>query len=196
MIPTSLKKVIDDFTKLPGIGEKTAERLALFMATQMDDHDIILFSEDLRMLKSSLRTCSVCHMLTDEDPCPVCRDHSRDPRTLMVVAEAKDVFALEKMNSYQGVYHVLGGVIDFSRGITDKDLTIDLLGKRVKAIDEMIIATSGTVEGETTAKYLKALFADANVNITRLAYGLPVGTDLKYADLLTLAKAVENRQKY
>ncbi|MCF7931604.1 MAG: recombination mediator RecR [Acholeplasmataceae bacterium] len=196
MMPQSLKKVIDGFSKLPGIGEKTAERLALFMATQMDDHDIILFAEDIRMLKASLKTCPVCHMLTDEVPCPVCSDVSRDTRTLMVVAEAKDVFALEKMNSYQGLYHVLGGVIDFSRGITDKDLSVDLLEKRLSGIDEMIIATSGTVEGETTAKYLKSLFTGDQLRITRLAYGLPVGTDLKYADLLTLAKAVENRQKY
>jgi recombination protein RecR len=196
MIPSILKKLMDDFQMLPGIGEKTAERLALFLATQTDDDAIIRFSEDLKALKTSLKTCSICNAISDTDPCPVCADQTRDRKTVMVVQEAKDVFALEKMGTYNGLYHVLGGVIDFSRGITDEDLSVDLLAKRTGSVDEMIIATSGTVEGETTAKYLKSLFEDSGVAITRLAYGLPVGTDLKYADILTLAKAVENRKKY
>lgn len=196
MIPSILKKLMDDFQMLPGIGEKTAERLALFLATQTDDDAIIRFSEDLKALKTSLKTCSICNAISDTDPCPVCADTTRDRKTVMVVQEAKDVFALEKMGTYHGLYHVLGGVIDFSRGITDEDLSVDLLAKRTESVDEMIIATSGTVEGETTAKYLKSLFGESGVSITRLAYGLPVGTDLKYADILTLSKAVENRKKY
>ena len=196
MYPTILKKIIEDFQRLPGIGEKTAERLALHLITQMDNEDIISFSDHLRRLKEEIKYCSICHMLTDHDICEICSDPTRDHETLMVVADAKDVFIMEKMKTYHGVYHVLGGLVDFSRGVTDKDLNIDTLDKRMKSIKEMIIATNGTVEGEMTAKYLKTLFNDQQVSITRLASGLPVGAELKYADELTLSKAVENRQKY
>ena len=196
MYPTILKKIIEDFERLPGIGEKTAERLALHLITQMDNEDIISFSDHLRRLKEEIKYCSICHMLTDHDICEICSDPTRDHETLMVVADAKDVFIMEKMKTYHGVYHVLGGLVDFSRGVTDKDLNIDTLDKRMKSIKEMIIATNGTVEGEMTAKYLKTLFNDQQVSITRLASGLPVGAELKYADELTLSKAVENRQKY
>ena len=196
MYPTILKKIIEDFERLPGIGEKTAERLALHLITQMDNEDIISFSDHLRRLKEEIKYCSICHMLTDHDICEICSDQTRDHETLMVVADAKDVFIMEKMKTYHGVYHVLGGLVDFSRGVTDKDLNIDTLDKRMKSIKEMIIATNGTVEGEMTAKYLKTLFNDQQVSITRLASGLPVGAELKYADELTLSKAVENRQKY
>jgi recombination protein RecR len=196
MYPSILKKIIEDFQKLPGIGEKTAERLALHLITQTNQEDIIEFSDHLKRLKDEIKFCPRCHMITDQDLCSICSNPARDHETLMVVADAKDVFVMEKMKTYDGTYHVLGGVIDFSRGITDKDLTIDTLSERIKSIKEMIIATSGTVEGEMTAKYLKSLFSDQNISITRLAYGLPVGTDLKYADELTLSKAVENRLKY
>ncbi|MDD3067272.1 MAG: recombination mediator RecR [Acholeplasmataceae bacterium] len=196
MYPKILKKLIEDLEKLPGIGEKTAERLALYLATTTEDEDILSFSAHLAKLKSEIKTCKVCHMITDQDICEICSNPLRDHDQLMVVSDAKDVFALEKMKSYTGVYHVLGGLIDFSRGITDKDLNIESLENRVKDMKEMIIATNGTVEGEMTAKYLKSLFESPNLNITRLAYGLPVGADLKYADELTLAKAVENRKPY
>ena len=196
MYPKILKKLIEDLEKLPGIGEKTAERLALYLATTTEDEEILSFSAHLAQLKSEIKTCRVCHMITDQDICEICSNPLRDHDQLMVVSDAKDVFALEKMKSYTGVYHVLGGLIDFSRGITDKDLNIESLENRVKDMKEMIIATNGTVEGEMTAKYLKSLFESPNLNITRLAYGLPVGADLKYADELTLAKAVENRKPY
>ena len=196
MYPTILKKIIEDFQRLPGIGEKTAERLALHLITQMDNEDIISFSDHLKRLKEEIKYCSICHMLTDHDVCEICSDPTRDHETLMVVADARDVFIMEKMKTYHGIYHVLGGLVDFSRGVTDKDLNIDTLDKRMKSIKEMIIATNGTVEGEMTAKYLKTLFNDQSITITRLASGLPVGAELKYADELTLSKAVENRQKY
>lgn len=195
MYPTILKKIIEDFQKLPGIGEKTAERLALHLVTQSEDDDLISFSEHLKRLKQDIKFCRVCHMITDEETCDICQNKARDQKTLMVVADAKDVFVMEKMNTYHGLYHVLGGLVDFSRGITDKDLHIDSLSSRIKDFDELIIATSGTVEGEMTAKFLKSLYGE-HIVVTRLAYGLPVGADLKYADELTLSKAVENRQKY
>lgn len=196
MYPSILKKIIEDFQKLPGIGEKTAERLALHLVTQFEDDDILKFSGHLKVLKTEIRHCPVCHMLTDKETCDICSNVERDHQTLMVVADAKDVFVMERMKTYHGIYHVLGGLIDFSRGITDKDLNIDTLAKRVKHVREMIIATNGTVEGELTAKYLKTLFDQESMVVTRLAYGLPVGADLKYADELTLSKAVENRQKF
>lgn len=196
MYPKILRQIIEDLEKLPGIGEKTAERLALHLATTTEDEDILSFSSHLASLKSEIKSCKVCHMITDHDMCEICSNPLRDHDQLMVVSDAKDVFALEKMKSYTGVYHVLGGLIDFSRGITDKELNIETLEHRIKDIKEMIIATNGTVEGEMTAKYLKSLFSSPDLNITRLAYGLPVGADLKYADELTLAKAVENRKPY
>lgn len=196
MYPKILTKIIEDFQKLPGIGEKTAERLALHLITQSDNDDLIQFSDHLKRLKTEISYCPICHMITDQPICEICKDQTRDKEMLMVVADAKDVFQVEKMKTYHGVYHVLGGLIDFSRGVTDKDLQIDTLAKRIPDIKEMIIATNSTVEGEMTAKYLKALFGEEKLAITRLAYGLPVGTDLKYADELTLSKAVENRQKY
>ena len=195
MYPTILKKIIEDFQKLPGIGEKTAERLALHLITQSEDDDIISFSEHLKRLKTEIKFCPICHMITDQEMCDICQNPARDKKILMVVADAKDVFIMEKMNTYHGLYHVLGGLVDFSRGITDKDLNIDTLPSRIKEFDELIIATNGTVEGEMTAKYLKSLYGE-HIKVTRLAYGLPVGADLKYADELTLSKAVENRQKY
>lgn len=196
MYPYILQKIIEDFQKLPGIGEKTAERLALHLITQWDSDDLIQFSDHLKRLKQEISNCPICHMITDKPICDLCSDRTRDKQTLMVVSDAKDVFQVEKMKTYHGVYHILGGLIDFSRGITDKDLHIDTLAKRLPDVKEMIIATNSTVEGEMTAKYLKALFADEKLMISRLAYGLPVGTDLKYADELTLSKAVENRLKY
>ncbi|MFU8793068.1 MAG: recombination mediator RecR [Acholeplasmataceae bacterium] len=196
MYPHALLKLIEDFERLPGIGEKTAERLALFLATQIDQEDLVGFSKHILDIKDQIKPCQTCHMLTDQDICAICQSTHRDRETLMVVGDPKDVFILEKMRSYQGLYHVLGGLIDFSRGITDEALSIDALMKRLPHTKELIIATNQTVEGETTAKYLKSLLKDQPIKLTRLASGLPVGGDLKYADELTLAQAVEHRKDY
>ncbi len=196
MYPISLKRIIEDFQKLPGIGEKTAERLALHLVTQFNDEDIADFSKHLSDLKDAIHPCPICGMLTDQKTCQICQDESRDDQTIMVVADPKDVFVMEKMATYRGKYHVLGGLIDFSRGITDKELNIEGLEQRIARTKEIILATNGTVEGEMTAKFIKAFFADKDIMVTRLASGLPVGADLRYADDLTLSKAVENRLKY
>lgn len=195
MYPKIILKLIEDFQHLPGIGEKTAERLALHVVTHMPKEVIETFSNDLKDSLQQLKSCQTCHMITDQDTCSICKDDSRE-NTLMIVAEAKDVISLEKMKTYHGYYHILGGLIDFSRGITDEALNIDSLSKRIQSFDEIIIATNSTVEGELTATYMKSLFENHNVTMSRLAYGLPVGTDFKYADAQTLAKAVENRKKY
>jgi len=196
MYPKIIKKLIEDFQKLPGIGEKTAERLALFLVTHGQQEDLITFSENLKHLKQNIKECSICHMITDHDLCEICSDIYRDVSTIMVVSDIKDVIMMEKTRTYHGVYHVLGGLIDFSRGITHESLNLDRLVERIKEAKELIIATNGTVEGEMTAKFLKQYLKDDRLLITRLAYGLPVGADLKYADELTLIKAVENRLKF
>lgn len=195
MYPKSLNQLIEDFNKLPGIGLKTAERLALFVVTQMNVSHVRDFSQHLEEALDTLMDCKQCHMLSDDTLCSICKDDSRD-KTIMVVSEVKDVISLEQMNTYHGYYHVLGGVIDFSRGVTEKDLHIETLKERLNDFEEIIIATNSTVEGELTAQYIKALFNDQNIELSRLAYGLPVGTDFKYADAKTLAIAVENRKKF
>jgi recombination protein RecR len=195
MYPKSLNQLIEDFNKLPGIGLKTAERLALFVVTQMNNEHVRTFSKHLDEALDTLMSCKDCHMLSDEPLCSICKDTSRD-KTIMVVADVKDVISLEQMKTYHGYYHVLGGVIDFSRGITDTLLNIDTLKARLKDYQELIIATNSTVEGELTAQYIKALFSEEKIELSRLAYGLPVGTDFKYADAKTLAIAVENRKKF
>lgn len=195
MYPKSLLALIESFQQLPGIGAKTAERLALHTLTSMSKENVIQFSYALQEAITHIHECETCHMLTDQKICAICEDTSRD-NTLMIVSDAKDVIALENMNTYHGYYHVLGGLIDFSRGITDEHLHISTLTPRISQMKEVILATNGTMEGELTAKYLKALLETSNLTITRLAYGLPVGTDFKYADEKTLSKAVENRIKY
>ncbi|MDL2292762.1 recombination mediator RecR [Acholeplasma sp. OttesenSCG-928-E16] len=196
MYPKLIKDLIDDFKKLPGIGEKGAERLVLHVVTKMNEEDITKLKEDLSLIKEKITYCKKCHMISDSDVCKICQDPKRDQKTIMVVGEIKDVVVMEKTNTYHGLYHVLGGLIDFSKGITEQDLYIDDLMVRLDNISEVILATDGTVEGEITAKYLNNILKEKVNNVTRLAYGLPVGMDLKYADELTISKAISNRAKY
>lgn len=195
MYPKVILDLVEDLKKLPGVGEKTAERLALQLTT-WEDEDLQTFGTHLSELKSKIKVCQTCGLLTDHDLCDICKNENRDHQTIMVVADSKDVYAIERTQNFFGKYHVLNGLIDFSKGIEPKDLNIESLGNRIKDAKEIIIATNGTVEGELTAQYLKTLFKTDELTITRLGYGLPVGAELKYADQLTLIKAVENRQKY
>lgn len=197
MYPKALKDLMQDLQKLPSVGEKTAERLALYILSDFTTEDATKLSENILTAINTIKPCPVSFVLTDKEVSPIVLDQSRDHSTIMILADSKDVFMMEKMETYHGQYHVLGGLIDFSRGVTDKDLNIDSLISRVDSnIKELIIATNATLEGELTAQYIKTLFEDKEVKTTRLAYGLPVGSDLRYADILTLIKAVENRQKY
>ncbi|HEY8405778.1 MAG TPA: recombination mediator RecR [Acholeplasma sp.] len=195
MYPKILSDLIEDLKKLPGIGAKTAERLALSLIN-WNDEDLQLFGNHLIELKKHIKTCKVCGMITDSDTCAICKDALRNRDMIVVVADSKDVFTLEKMGTYQGLYHVLNGLVDFSRGVEPKDLNIESLLERAAHTKEIVLATNSTVEGELTAQYLKSLLSNTGVLVTRLGYGLPVGADLKYADELTLSKAIENRQKY
>lgn len=193
--PKRFLDLIDDFKKLPGIGKKTAERLALHVITKMDDENIQLFSENLREIKNEITHCPVCGVLSD-GTCPICEDKLRDQSAIMVLSEIKDVFVLERTQIYHGLYHVLGGSIDFSRGILPEHLNIDSLFKRLDHIEEVILSLNGTVEGELTASYIKEMLKDSQIKVTRIAYGIPVGADLSYADDQTIFRALENRRKY
>lgn len=197
MYPKQLEKLILELSKLPGIGEKTAERLAMHIATKFSLEETKSLGEVLINLPESLKFCKTCGLLTDEEICKICSNPLRNQELLMIVAKSEEVYQLEKTNSYHGIYHILGGLIDFSRGITETDLNFETLTPRLKDIKEVIIATNSTVEGEITAEYLKIILKDyPAISITRLAYGIPAGSDLKYADTLTLQKAIENRRKF
>lgn len=196
MYPKSLQNLIDSFRMLPGVGEKTAERYALLI-TEADQSDVELFATSLLDVKNKLHHCSVCGNLSEEEKCPICLDSTRDDKQIFVVQSAKDVMAMERTNEYHGVYHVLNGLISPTKGIMPEDLNIDSLIERAKDASEIIIATSATLDGETTSLYLSKLLQDKypDLLVTRIAHGLPSGGLLDYADELTLTHALENRRK-
>lgn len=192
----SLIRLQESLSKLPSVGKKSAERMA-FAMLEMDDDDLLEFSEAIRDLKNKIHHCPICGNITEDEVCDICSDDTRDQTTLMVVSSPKDVISFEAAEGYKGKYHVLGGTISLSKGKGVEDLNIPSLLKRVddENIKEIIIATNPTVDGETTALYLAKLLQSKDVNVTRLAYGLPMGGNLEYADALTLAKAIEGRRK-
>lgn len=193
--PESFLKLVEDFKKFPGIGKKTAERLALYTISTIDKDQIDAFSQHLVEAKSLISHCPICGTLM-EAHCPICEDTNRDRHTIMVVSDDKDVFVLERNPIYHGLYHVLGGAIDFSRGIGPEDLNIESLFQRLNGVDEIILSLAGTVEGELTAQYVKELLKSKSVKVSRIAYGIPVGADLSFADDHTLELALNNRRKY
>jgi len=189
--PKAFNNLKEAFKQLPGIGEKTAIRLALFVYNEKDNNLIKSLSSSLVELKEKLKTCPICNAMM-EDKCPFCSDDSRDQTTIMVVESIKDLFIIDKTD-YNGLYHVLGGLIDISRGIEPEDIAITKLLKRTNNIKEIIIALDGTLNGELTASYLKELLKGTKIKTTRIGYGIPVGSDLSYADEKTLKKALDNR---
>ena len=192
----SLERLQESLAKLPSVGKRSAERMA-FAMLEMDDEDLNEFADAIKELKSKIHFCKICGNITEDEICEVCSDSERDRSLLMVVSTPKDVIAFENTDGYKGLYHVLGGTISLSKGKGIEDLNIDSLLSRVDEgeIKEIIIATNPTVDGETTALYLAKLLQDKPVNVTRLAYGLPMGGHLDYADALTLEKAIEGRRK-
>lgn len=181
--------------KLPGIGNKTATRLA-FYAVDMNNQDVMDFADALKQTKENLKYCSICGNLTEEDPCEICRDKSRDQSTILVVEQPKDVMVMEKIQQYHGLYHVLHGVLSPIEGIGPEDINVSSLIKRLQKNDkvkEVIVATNATPEGESTAMYLSKLIRPSGIKVTRLAHGLSMGADIEYADEMTLFKAVEGR---
>lgn len=182
--------------KLPGIGPKTAVRLAFFVLDMKED-DVLGFAKALVNAKRDLAYCSVCGHITDRDPCYICNDSHRDQSVVCVVQEPKDVIAMEKMKEYQGVYHVLRGAISPMGGIGPEDINIPQLLKRLhdETVQEVILATNPNIEGEATAMYISRLLKPTGIKVTRIAHGLPVGGDLEYADEVTLSKALEGRRE-
>ncbi|MFV0558068.1 MAG: recombination mediator RecR [Enterococcus sp.] len=194
--PEPIAKLIDSYMKLPGIGQKTATRLA-FHTIDMKDEVVNEFAKSLLSVKRDLHFCSVCGNITELDPCEICSNPSRDKSMILVVEEPKDVMALEKMREYQGQYHVLHGVLSPMEGTGPEDINIPALIQRLHddQVKEVIIATNATTEGEATAMYLSRLIKPAGITVTRLAHGLSVGSDIEYADEVTLLKAVEGRRE-
>jgi len=194
--PEPISKLIDSFMKLPGIGPKTAARLAFFVLTMKED-DVLSFSKALIDAKRNLSYCSICGNITDVDPCHICTDKQRDHSIICVVQDTKDVIAMEKMRDYNGMYHVLQGAISPMDGIGPEDINIPDLLKRLQdeTVEEIILATNPNIEGEATAMYISRLLKPSGIKITRIAHGLPVGGDLEYADEVTLTKALEGRRE-
>ncbi len=196
-IARPLQKLIDAFEKLPGIGPKTASRLAFYLL-HVPQENLDEFAKALSDLKKNTVLCSICLNVSESDPCPICSDSNRDQSMICVVEEPLDVLALQKTGRFKGVYHVLHGVISPLNNIGPEELKISPLLKRVKgnSINEIILATNPNMEGEATAMYLSKLIKPLGIKITRLAHGLPVGADLEYADEVTLQRAIEGRREY
>lgn len=192
--PEPISRLMESYMKLPGIGQKTASRLA-FYTVGMKEEDVTNFAKNLVSVKRDLNYCSVCGNITEKDPCMICLDKSRDQSVILVVEQAKDVIALEKMQEFKGLYHVLHGVLSPIEGTGPEDINMASLLKRLQdeEVQEVIVATNANVEGEATATYLSRLIKPAEIKVTRLAHGLSVGSDIEYADEITLLKAVEGR---
>lgn len=196
--PKALEVLIDSYMHLPGVGKKTAERFALYTLFSMSEEDCNDFSNSLASIKKDIHICPSCGNICEDEFCRICENISRDHSQILVVEGIKDLIAIENTSQYNGVYHVINGAINFSKGITIDDLNIDSLIEKVKkgGIKEVILATNATLEGETTARYIKELLGGLNVRVTRLASGLPVGGDISYADEMTVVKAFEGRREY
>ncbi len=195
--PRSLNRLINELGKLPGIGGKTAQRLA-FHVLSLTDREAETLAEAIVDAKRSMHYCSVCGNLTDKDVCGICSDGSRDRSVICVVETPQDVMAMERIREYKGTYHVLHGAISPAEGIGPADINLKSLIERLQGdsdVEEVIIATNPNIEGEATAMYIARLLKPAGIKVTRIAHGIPVGGDLEYADEVTLLKAVEGRRE-
>ena len=190
-LPPTLNKIIESFTRFPGIGKKTAHRLGLHVLKSNKD-DIESFAQALLDVKNKIRTCSICHNFSELNLCEICSDDTRDKKIICICEEPSDIILLEK-TGYKGVYHVLGGLIIPLDGIGPDELHIDSLVDRAKLATELIIATDASIEGDTTALYIQQTLESINIKITRLARGLPVGGHLEYVDEATLARSIHER---
>lgn len=194
--PTTIKNLINCFKKLPGIGEKNAERLALSILN-MNDEEINLFSTSLVDMKKKVKRCSICHYYSEKDVCAICSDKNRDASIICVVETPKNVALFEKMGSYKGKYHVLDGLISPLDGVNPEDININSLIERIQKekINEVIIAVKPTIEGETTSLYISKILQGLEVKITKIAHGIPLGTDMEYIDSMTLELALADRSE-
>ena len=191
----SLEELVEKFSKFPGIGRKTAQRMAFYILN-LPKEEVVSLAGVIRGVKEKVRFCSVCFNLTEEDPCPICTDPQRDSTTICVVEEANDVLSIDQTQGYNGLYHVLGGVISPLDGVGPEELRIKELRERLKkGIKEVIIATNPTTEGEATALYLSKIIKPLEIKTTRIARGIPIGGELEYTDKVTLSKAIEGRME-
>lgn len=194
--PESFEKLIECFKLLPGIGEKNAERLS-FAVLNFDDDQVNLFSETIKNVKINIKKCKICNNLSEEDTCLICNDNSRNKEIICVVENAKNLVLFEKAGIFNGVYHVLDGLISPLNGVNPEDIKINELVNRIKKekIKEVILALNPSIEGETTSLYIKKLLDGLNVSITKIAAGIPVGADMEYLDPITIARAMEGRKE-
>ena len=195
MYPNSLEQLIESFKYLPGVGEKTAERLA-FSVMEMDEERVHQFSSSLENVKKLVHRCPICNGLTDLSQCKICTDKSRDNDTLCVVEDPKSVFLFEKLGLFRGKYHVLKGLISPLEGVNPEDIELEKLVDRVKKENykEIILAFKPSIEGETTSLYIKRILGDLNLSITKIASGIPMGADMEYIDAMTLERALMDRK--
>lgn len=194
LYPKTFNDLIECYKKLPGIGEKNAERLA-FATLELDDEIIEVFSNSIKNIKSKTKNCLICNNLSEEDQCTICSDESRNKKIICVVENTKNLVIFEKTGAFNGVYHVLGGLISLLDGINPEDINLEKLFKRVEEepIEEIILALKPSVEGETTALYIQKKLQNKKVKVTKIAYGVPLGTDMEYIDAMTLEIALSNR---
>jgi recombination protein RecR len=194
--PPAVTELVDELKKLPGVGQKTAERLSFFILRGPSERALKL-AQAIQNVKEKIILCSRCHGITEKDPCDICQDPRRDPTQICVVEEPHDVYILENMGQYKGVYHVLMGVISPLDGIGPSELTLESLKERVEKGDvkEVILATNPDMEGESTAAYIAKVLKPFAVKVTRIARGLPIGSDIEYADSVTLMKSLEGRSE-
>lgn len=194
--PESIQNLIESFKKLPGIGEKTAERLALSIL-KMDDEIVNLFSKSLIDVKTKIKRCNKCNNFSEDDLCEICKDKNRLSEILCVVDDPKNIILFEKLDIFKGYYHVINGLISPLDGINPEDIKIDELIDRIKKekVKEVIIAVKPSIEGETTALYISKILKNIDVKVSRIAYGVPVGAEIDYVDSLTLEMALENRKE-
>lgn len=190
-----IENLIEEFERLPGIGRKTAQRLA-FHVLDLPTQKVDKFADALKEAKAKIKNCTTCYNLTSEDPCKICRSAKRDPSIIMVVQSPRDVFALERIKEYRGLYHVLHGAISPINGIGPEEIKIKELLARLKddTVKEIILATNPNIEGEATAMYIARLVSPFGILVTRIAHGIPIGSDLEYADEITLARSLEGRR--
>ena len=191
-IPDSINRLIEEFSRFPGIGRKTAQRMAFFVLKSTNEQAVQLAQATMDM-KTKIKFCSICFGITEDNPCQICDDPRRDQSSICIVEEAADIYTFEKTNSFQGVYHVLGGVLSPLDGIGPDDLKINQLLDRTQSVYEVIIATNPSIEGEATSLYIGKLLHGKDVKVTRLARGLPMGGDLEYIDDATIMRAMEGR---
>ena len=195
MYPKSIKNLIESFKYFPGIGEKSAERLA-FSVLSMESIQVDELADNLKNAKNSIKRCKLCNNLSEDDICEICNDKTRNKDLLCLVEDPKTVYSIEKTGSYNGYYHVLNGLISSFNGINPEEIRLDVLINRINNnnFKEIIIAFKQCIEGEMTALYIKNILGDMNIKITRIASGIPMGADMEYIDSLTLEKAFDNRQ--